>query len=209
MKKFRNILISLVLLFLLAYFIKSQLRINLFKSESISNYFPFNYFQPDAHPVDADPQVGILLHDGFELEFWSESKWADLWAREKRLVKSEYVTEGVDRSGCLLIKSNSAKEWAMMHYEPIAVKAGDRFGYEGKIRTEGDSEVSLSVQTYNEKRRVINWSYAAKTVTAATDWVELKNEFEIPPDIKYIQFGLKGSGKGRAWIDDVTFSKLK
>ena len=209
MKKFRIILISLVLFFLLAYFVKSQLRINLFKSESISEYFPFNYFQPDPHPVVENPQVGMLLNDSFDLEFWSESKWADLWAREKDMVKSEYVTEGVDGTKCLLIESNSDDEWAIMHYELISVEAGDRFGYEGQVKTTGESNVLFSVQTSNEDKKVITWSYATKTVTAARNWVEIKNEFEIPQDIKYIQFGLKGSGKGKAWIDDVSFGKLK
>jgi len=209
MKKIPIIVISLLLVFLVAYFVKSQLRINLFKSASISKYFPFGSFQPEPLPVVDNPQVGMLLNDSFELEFWSESKWADLWAREEDLVKRDYVTDGVDGSRCLLIESSSDDEWAIMHYELIAVEAGDRFGYEGQIRTTDESKVFFSVQTSNDKKKVITWSYASKTVTAARNWVEVKNEFEIPQDIHYIQFGLKGSGKGSVWIDDVSFSKLK
>ena len=83
MKKFVIVLISLILLFLLAYFIKSQLRINVFKSFGISEYFPFKYLQPDF-PVVENPQVGVLLKDTFESSSWSNSKWNDIWAREKR-----------------------------------------------------------------------------------------------------------------------------
>jgi hypothetical protein len=155
-----------------------------------------------------NPQAGVLFKESFELPFWSESKWGDLWAKEDGLVKSEFTTEGVDGSKCLLIKSNSAKDWAYMHFEIISVESGDKFGYEGQIRTEGDSKVILSVQTYNEKMKVVDWSYGSKTVTAAKNWVEAINEFEIPQDIKYIRFGLKGSGNGRSWIDNVAFSKL-
>jgi hypothetical protein len=208
MKKFLIVLMSLILLFLLTYYIKSQLRINVFKSIGISEYFPFNYLQP-ASPIVANPQVGVLLKDTFKLPFWIERKWGDLWAREEGLVESEHTTDGVDGSSCLLIKSNSAKDWAYRYFELISVEAGDRFGYEGQIRTEGDSKVVLHVVTYNEKMKVINWNYAAKTVSAAKNWVETINEFEIPQNIKYIQFGLSGSGNGKAWIDNITFSKLQ
>lgn len=51
----------------------------------------------------------------------------------------------------------------------------------------------------------MTWSYAAKTVNAAKDWVEVINEFEIPQGVKYIRFGLSGSGEGSVWIDDVVF----
>jgi hypothetical protein len=207
MKKLLIVLISLILLFLLAYFIKSRLGINVLKSASLSKYFPFKYLQPN--PIVANPQVGVLLSDTFELPFWIEREWGDLWAREAGLVESEHTTEGVYGSKCLLIKSNSAKSWAYKHFKIISVEAGDRFGYEGYIRTAGDSKVILSVVTYNEKRKVINWNYAAKTVHAAKNWVGVINEFEIPQDIKYIQFGLSGSGIGKAWIDNVAFSKLQ
>ena len=90
----------------------------------------------------------------------------------------------------------------------FAVETGEKFGYEGQIRTEGDSKVILYVVTYNENMKVINWNYAAKIVNAAKNWVEAINEFEIPQDIKYIQFGLSGSGNGKAWIDNVVFRKL-
>ncbi len=201
-------MISLILFFLLAYYIKSKLRINVFKSIGISQYFPFNYLQPDS-PIVANPQVGVLLRDTFELPIWSKRKWTGLWAREEDLVESQYTTDGVDGSTCLLIKSKSAKDWAYRDYEMISVEIGDRFGYEGQIRTEGDSKVILNVVIYNEDMRVINWNHAPKTVNAAKDWIEVKNEFEIPQDIKYIQFGLSGSGKGKAWIDNVVFSKLQ
>jgi len=74
---------------------------------------------------------------------------------------------------------------------------------------EGDSWVILNVVTYNEDMMVINWNHAPKKVAAAKDWVEAKKEFGIPHDIKYIQFGLSGSGNGKAWIDNVVFSKLQ
>ena len=44
-------------------------------------------------------------------------------------------------------------------------------------------------------------------MNAAKNWVEAINEFEIPQDIKYIRFGLSGSGHGKAWVDNVVFSK--
>ena len=56
---------------------------------------------------------------------------------------------------------------------------------------------------------MMTWSYAAKTVNAAKDWVEVINEFEIPQGVEYIRFGLSGSGEGSVWIDDVGFSKLE
>ncbi len=221
MKKFLIVLISLILLFLLAYYIKSHLGINVFESISLSKYFPFKYLEENQKPIVANPQagvllrdrfelpfLGVLLRDRFELPFWNKRKWDNLWAREDDLVESEYTTAGVDGSKCLLIKSKSTKYWAYRHFKMISVKAGDRFGYEGHIRTEGDAKVVLSVVTYNEDMKVINWSYAAKTVNAAKDWVEVINEFEISQDIKYIQFGLSGSGKGKSWIDNVVFRKL-
>ncbi len=184
-----------------------QLRINVLESVSISKYFPFKYLYPNT--IVANPQVGVLLRDTFEIPFWIERNWGALWAREEGLVENEYTTGGVDGSKCLLIKSNSAKDWANTHFKIISAEAGDRFGYEGCIRTEGDSKVILSVETYDENMKVINWNHAAKTVTAAKNWVEVINEFEIPQDIKYIQFGLSGSGKGKAWIDNVVFRKLQ
>ncbi len=95
MKKFVIVLISLILLFLLAYYIKSQLRINVFESISFSKYYPFKYLQADSSVV-VNPQAGDLLRDTFELPLWSNSKWNDLWAREKDLVESVYSTDGVD-----------------------------------------------------------------------------------------------------------------
>jgi len=129
--------------------------------------------------------------------------------REEGLVENKYTTDGVDGSKCLLIKSNSAKDWTYKHFKMILAKEGDRYGYKGIVRTVGDSNVTLGVVTYNEDIKVINWNYAAKTVTGAKDWVEAINEFEIPQDVKYIRFGLSGTGEGKAWIDDVVFSKLQ
>ncbi len=209
MKKFLIVLISLILLFLLAYYIKSHLGIDALKSFHLSKYFPFYYLQPNPNPFVANPQVGVLLRDTFEFPIWSESKWGDLWAREDGLVEKEYTTDGVNGSSCLLIKSNSDKGWAYKHFKIFSVDEGERFGYEGQIRTEGDSYVSFNVVTYNKDMKVINWNHEPKTVNAAKDWIEVINEFEIPQDIKYIQFGLNGSGKGMAWIDNVIFSKLQ
>jgi len=208
MKKLLIVLISLILLFLVAYFIKSQFRINVLESISISKYFPFKYLKPDS-PIVANPQAGVLLKDAFELPFWIERKWGDLWAREQDLVEIQHTTDGLDGSDCLLINSSSTKDLAYWHYKMFAVETGDKFGYEGQIRIEGDSKVSLCVVICNENMKVINWNHAAKTVNAAKDWVEVLNEFEISQDIKYIQFGLIGSGKGKAWIDNVVFRKLK
>lgn len=208
MKRYLIVLIILIFALLLAYYIKCQLRISFFKSVSMSQYIPFKYLQANPNPINANPQTGVLLRDTFEWPFWSERKWNVFWAREGGLVENEYATDGAEGSKCLLVKSNSAKDWAYGHYKIISVKVGDKFGYEGRVRTAGDSKVALGVVTYNEDRKVIHWNYAAKTVNAAKDWVEAINEFKIPQDIKYIQFRLSGSGKGKTWIDNVVFSKL-
>ena len=208
MRKYIIAFIGFVFVFLLAYYAKCQLRFNIFESISLSKEFPFKYLQANPNPVVANPQAGVLLKDTFAAPFWSERNWSELWAREKGLVEIEYPADGADGTKCLLVKSNSAKDWALRHFKMISVKAGGRFGYEGRVKTTGNAKVILSVVTYNEDMKVMNWGYAAKTVNAAKDWVEVTNKFEIPQDVQYIRFGLSGSGGGKAWIDNVVFSKL-
>jgi len=72
MKNNLIVLVSFIFVFLLAYYIKCQLRINVFESTGISKHFPFKYLQASPNSIFVDPQVGTLLKDTFESPFWSE-----------------------------------------------------------------------------------------------------------------------------------------
>jgi len=209
MINFFIIVISLLLIFFLAYYVKCQFRIDLFEAAGLSRYAPFKFLQANPNPIVRNPRKGVLLKDTFDSPFWSRQKWGNLWAREKGLVETKYHACGEGKAGCLLLESRSQQGWAYRQVKMIAVRAGDRFGYAGRLKTAGASRAVLSLVTYDKDMKVLEWNYAAKTVNAEKDWVDLVNEFELPEGVKYIRFGLSGSGAGKIWIDNVVFSKVE
>ncbi|MFH0926576.1 MAG: hypothetical protein V1872_13260 [bacterium] len=81
------------------------------------------------------------------------------------------------------------------------------FTFEGSVKTQGNLKVNLSVISYNEKKEIINLTYAKEGVKDSTSWVRVNKRFTIPEGVKYIRFRLTGDGIGKAWFDDIVLKK--
>ncbi|VAW19887.1 hypothetical protein MNBD_BACTEROID05-627 [hydrothermal vent metagenome] len=208
MKYFLLIISGIILLFLSAYWVKCQFGINVFES-SLSKYFPFKYLQGRSTHIVENPKSGKLLADSFEIPIWSKRNWSGLWAREKDLVVSTLGDCSLGSSKCLHIVSKSSKDWAYQHINNIGVAKGDVFRYQARVINKSDGDVYVRMVAYDKNMKALNWNYAGKKIAQGVDWVDVKNEFMVDGLMKYIRFGISGSGVGAVWMDDVVFEKMR
>lgn len=202
---------ALLFLFFFGYWFKYQMEIDFIKTFSLANYLPIQFLKKNVDTADNivfPTEAGDLLNDSFESKR-STDNWWKLWMREKRKVTQGYDLNGVSNSHCLLIKSNSEKDWSYQYNKLIKVKEGDIFNFEGFVKAQDESiGASLSVVLYDENRKVIQWHYAKEDVRETGGWVKVKRGFIVPKGVEYIRFRLTGFGKGKFWFDNIRISKI-
>ncbi|MHA1558853.1 MAG: hypothetical protein ACTSXG_03510 [Alphaproteobacteria bacterium] len=234
MKKLYKIIFYFILMFLALYAIKCQLRINIFDFYSLSNKFPFKYLQSVSTHIILNPKIGVLLEDSFEWPFLSKRNWGGLWAAENnkkatnwrineladfRIDKREKQNRdkvvlkysacvGLD-SRCLVIKSVSAKSWAYRAFEAVAVKKGETYAYNAFILASGATTANIHVTTYDHALKVIKWNFARASTQPQQAFQTISHQITIPKDVRYIRFGISGSGKGNISIDRVSLKRMR
>lgn len=204
-KKFFFILFFFFLL-LGGYWIKCQLRINLFRDFAWEKHFLFLQALQRQEYV-ASPRPGVLLLSSFD-GWWPYQPWIDLWAREEGRVKEALVRDPVRGSRCLQVCSNSPHDWGINHAFVFEVAPGEEFAFEGNARTTGSAVAQMSVVTYDAQRKPLSWLFALENVRSP-DWVRVSRRFMVPSGVKYIRFRLTGGGLGDAYFDDIRFVKEK
>ncbi|MCP4270003.1 MAG: hypothetical protein GY777_31250 [Candidatus Brocadiaceae bacterium] len=199
------LLATLILLFLLGYWVKCQAGINFSESFALSKLIPFKYLQ--GNDVIALSEPGIIINDAFETRRIIRN-WPGLWMREEGKVTRGYDSNGTDNTRCLLISSNSKKSWSCTHNKYVEVQEGDFFSLEGFVRVEGaDTSAYLGVTSFDVNKKVIKWNYIQKKAGERGVWTKENDYFVVSEGIGYIQLRLTGSGIGKFRFDDICFRK--
>ena len=197
--------LSLVFVFLLGYWAKNQIGIDIFDFGSLSGYFPFSYLQ--RNDVIEDPRQGILFEENFDSHSLVRH-WGGLWMREKGKVAKEVAREGRDGSRCLVVKSTSDESWSLGYSAFVRVKEGDVFEFKGWVYQEGSVPGAyLRVTSYDEKKAAIKWNYVAQKNSRTGKWDLVERTFTVGGDVAYLKFGLVGRGEGEFRFDDLVFRK--
>jgi hypothetical protein len=205
--KNRNLIFAttLIVAALCGYWLKNQIGINLFDSASLSRFFPFNRLQ--RNDVIADPKPGILFEESFD-SHKIVRHWGKLWMKEKSKVVRGFDMNGRNDSRCLVIKSTSEKSWALSYDGLVEVKQGDIFGFSGFVKQDGDMPSAyFRVIAFDERRNIVNWYYESEHINNIGKWVFVQKKIAILDDVKYLEFGLVGVGKGEYRFDDLVFQK--
>lgn len=206
MRKYFFIFSFLALFIIGAYWFKCQLGINVISGLSWEEHFSvLNFFQKSRYLARAKP--GILLAASFEGWFPFMS-WIGLWARDQGQVQVSVATDASRSSKCLRVRSSSSHDWSLPHSAAFEVTQGAVFVFEGYARTTGSALAQMSVVTYDEKRRPLQWLFAVENVRSR-DWIRVSRRFVVPPGVRYIRFRLTGYGIGEAYFDDIKFVKEK
>ncbi len=196
---------ALILFILLGYWLKCQTGIDFLETTSLSSLPPFKYLQRNNDISLPDP--GILLNDSFET-IPIISNWSKLWMKDKGKVTLSYDSNGINNSHCLLIKSNSKKNWLYSHNKYVEVLKGDFFSFEGFVKLQGDKvSAYIGISAFDKYKKPIKWNYISEKIDNAKKWIKIKKSFIIPDDIKYISFGLSGRGIGDYKFDNIIFRK--
>jgi hypothetical protein len=198
--------LSLPIIFLLLYWLKLQVGINIFDTFSLGSRFPFKYLVNDV--IEA-PDSGILLDEDFEKKRLLLASALHLDINTKS-TKTKYAENGFGFSRCLQVNQHGDGSWVSGHRKMVQVKSGDRFHMQGWVNLTGEAlQAFLSVTAFDHEKNVIKWN-AFKGGTQGTGrWLKIESQFEIPDDnIRYIRFRMVGKGKGIYRIDNIVFRKL-
>lgn len=206
--KFVITLVSLAGIFSFGYWLKCQNDLDLVKSFHLGSFLPVQTLQKSIKSTVYANESEYLLDDSFESQ-GSQDNWSKLWMREEDKVTQRYDSQGIDDSHCLLIESESEKDWSYWHNKIIQVEEGDVFNFKGVVKTQGkEIRANLSIVLYDKNKKVVQWSYAKESVgNTENKWVKLSHRFISPKGIEYIKFGLTGAGIGKSWFDYVKFQK--
>lgn len=208
-RRYLYIIISLIILILFSYWLKCQLRINLFNFSSVSPYVPFKYLtKNNVKTMKISKKTGVLINESFDRSIWKLNYRPTLWMAEKGKVTQAYDNNGINNSRALLIKSKSSKSWSYSYNMLIEVKPGDNFSFEGLVKIEGDTAIAcLGVASFDKNNQVIKWNYVSKKTYVRNKWTKVSDHFTVSDGIAYIKFRHMGSGIGEFRFDNIKLIK--
>jgi len=129
--------------------------------------------------------------------------------REKGKVHLEYDPEGLNGSQCLLVHSESERDWACFSVCYLRVKQGDVFEYSGRAHLESrNGWAVMSFTTYNENRDPIDWNYGKTKVIQTGSVVSVLKRVSVQKEIAFIRFHISGVGKGEFRFDDIRLKMI-
>lgn len=199
-------LILVLVLGAAAYWVKSQLGINLFASMSTSSHFPFNLLYNNELEVD---HPGTVLYEDFE-QSRIFKRWSDEHFRGDPKVVHKIIQGGSGNSSRYLqIASHRNNHWVYNFSKFIAVTKGDLFQVKGRLHVEPESKNAFfSIAGFDADKNPIDWSMATHKVTQKGNWINAATQFTITDDkIRYISFRLMGY-RGVYRFDDILLNKL-
>jgi hypothetical protein len=199
------LLIFIIIIPFAIYWLKCFLGINVSDLYSLSNYFPFKYFQRNDIIKNTFP--GIIINESFDT-YSIIRKWSDIWTEDKGNVELSYSRNETDSSRCLLIRNLSNQSWSYSYSKIIEVKKNNVFIFCTSIKLYGENLTGKAGFTIlDENHKVIKWNYFSEETKITNEWINLQREFTISENIRYIQFRLSGTGSGDFFYDDIKISK--
>jgi hypothetical protein len=148
----------------------------------------------------------LIPNGGFEEGL---SNWGGLWTREPgagRVALDDEIRHSGARSA--RIEHTGQMDWSFSPDLDFSVKAGEIFRLSTRLRIESETgSAGVSVVTYDESAKVVNWLFAEHNLRGKSDWKKLESRFVIPDGISKIHPRLVGSGAARVWVDDFNLIK--
>ena len=208
-KRTRNIIYLLIFIVFLSgslYWMKKRLNIDIFESFSLSHTFPFKYI---PKYVIKNPRAGdLILKDDFESKFRPRTLWGALWMREDgKVVRS--VDSPENHSRCLLITSESSRDWSYECQFLIRADAGDVFYYEGLAGLQGaEAHAVLGFTTFDPEKTVLAWNYGVSPVEPGP-MALIRRQVSIGEGVGFIRFRIAGRGRGQFRFDNIRLIKIR
>jgi hypothetical protein len=210
-KKVTFVLLTVLILFLFTYRLKTQRGVDLFESFSLSQYLSFT----SSHESEkTDPIIryipldGIIVNENFE-DGLKPGGWDSIWARETGTVIRRLIQDEEEDSMHIFIKNLGQEDWTIEHDKLIAVSHDEEYHFQGRIKTTGQAAAGLGVALYDKDRQIMDWMHAARMVQYQSEWTEVSNTFTIPEGAAYMRFRLTGSGKGEVFTDDLLLKRTE
>jgi hypothetical protein len=99
----------------------------------------------------------------------------------------------------------------LMQTIPAKKYLGKRLKMSGFVKTENVSGWSgLWMRIDGNNKNTLGFdNMENRSITGTTAWKKYDIVLDVPKDSKYIAFGILLGGKGKAWLDDISFETVK
>lgn len=162
-------------------------------------YFDYLEFVPAA------PSINGVTNGGFEFAAEGEEGIAGwtFWTREEGAGRCEVVAEGAPEGRrAAFIEHTGERDFALSNRGRLPVEARDRLTATARVRTEGEGELTLAFVALRDGQ-VVAWNIGSDSVRGASDRRTLEATALVRRNIDEVYVRFTGSGRVRAWIDDV------
>ena len=124
---------------------------------------------------------------------------ARAWAQQDTWTLTKPGTFGRDAKAIAEVVGDEVKmtfdgqqDWALQGMGRIPVKAWESFKL--SVQVKGKGHVDLSVVTYDEKGKAIDWSFGTKSVQVSDTWQLVEAKIIVPKGVACIEPRLMGNG---------------
>jgi hypothetical protein len=151
-----------------------------------------------SHAGAAD---NLIVNGTFESDL---SGWNQTWARTGEARADIDAADPHGGKQSVRIVHTGAQDWSLAQERHVPVKPGDIYEMRGWVRVEGEGRATLCVVLYGTEKKVLDWSYGGRPLTATRGWQEVRSRFVIPPEAVEMWPRLIGDGPSTVLLDDVS-----
>jgi hypothetical protein len=155
--------------------------------------------------VSAAAQAGENLVKGGDFE-QGIAGWHPFWSRDSagRAVLDRDAKRGGRQA--VRVEHTGKRDWSLAQERWLEVEPGQIYELAGWVRVQGEGSATLSVILRDSKQKVLDWSFAGRTVHETKDWRALRSRFVVPPGTAAMQARLIGYGPATVWFDDASLA---
>ena len=153
--------------------------------------------------------ANLVANGGFEeVEQGRALGWAQLWTRKPNSGEAALDKQVFHSSSyAVRIEHQGTEDWSFSSEKRLDVRPGDIFTIQAWVKIKGTGNTTLSVITYDEKGKALDWTFGGRTVTGSCDWHLLRSRFVIPRNVVSIGPRLIGYRPATVWLDDFSLTK--
>jgi rhamnogalacturonan endolyase len=148
-----------------------------------------------------------VTNGGFELEGEGEIPDWRWWTREPDM-GSATLTDEVVHSGkrAVFITHHGQRDFAFSNAKRFAVSQGQKLTASAWVKCEDTAEFQLATVALKDDKTV-RWDIGSDGVWGTQDWTLLTALINVPHGVDQVYLRFVGSGKVRAWADDVAIEE--
>jgi hypothetical protein len=163
-------------------------------------------FVLNLSPLNLYAEESLVDNPSFEQDF---KGWNKIWSREPGAATASIDSKTVHQSlKALKVESETSKDWAISQEKYIPVISGEVYFLSGWVNCRDvKGGVQLSVITYGEQGKVLNWLWGLREASGTDEWKYFSGKFYIPKDCVSIQLRITGYGPGLSYWDDIGLKK--